>query len=49
MRQFLEKFSSRTTKPEFEIYDLGMVNNLVFLNGLGLAVLLAGMAPGRVL
>jgi len=31
MRQFLEKFASQATKPEFEIYDLGMINNLAFL------------------
>lgn len=31
MRQFLEKFATQRTKPEFEIYDLGMVNNLAFL------------------
>lgn len=31
MRQFLEKFAAQGTKPEFEIYDLGMINNLAFL------------------
>lgn len=31
MRQFLEKFADQGTKPEFEIYDLGMINNLAFL------------------
>jgi uncharacterized protein (DUF849 family) len=36
MRQFLEKFSEQKTKPEFEIYDLGMINNLAFLIEKGL-------------
>jgi uncharacterized protein (DUF849 family) len=31
MRQFLEIFASTGTKPEFEIYDMGMINNLAFL------------------
>ncbi len=31
MRQFLEKFRDQQTKPEFEIYDFGMINNLAFL------------------
>jgi uncharacterized protein (DUF849 family) len=31
MRQFLETFASQGTKPEFEIYDVGMINNLAFL------------------
>ena len=31
MRQFLEKFAVQGTKPEFEIYDAGMINNLAFL------------------
>ena len=31
MRQFLETFDKTQTKPEFEIYDTGMINNLAFL------------------
>ena len=31
MRQFLEVFATTGTKPEFEIYDMGMINNLAFL------------------
>lgn len=31
MRQFLETFVATGTKPEFEIYDMGMINNLAFL------------------
>jgi uncharacterized protein (DUF849 family) len=31
MREFLEVFSQNNTKPEFEIYDVGMLNNLAFL------------------
>ncbi|MDI9569574.1 MAG: 3-keto-5-aminohexanoate cleavage protein [Pseudomonadota bacterium] len=31
MRQFLERFALQDTKPEFEIYDFGMINNLSFL------------------
>jgi uncharacterized protein (DUF849 family) len=31
MREFLEIFASTGTKPEFEIYDMGMINNLAFL------------------
>lgn len=31
MRQYLEVFASTNTKPEFEIYDTGMINNLAFL------------------
>jgi uncharacterized protein (DUF849 family) len=31
MREFLEIFSTTGTKPEFEIYDVGMINNLAFL------------------
>ncbi len=31
MRLFLEAFNARGTKPEFEIYDVGMINNLAFL------------------
>ncbi|MBN2539273.1 MAG: 3-keto-5-aminohexanoate cleavage protein [Deltaproteobacteria bacterium] len=30
MRQFLDVFTRMETKPEFEIYDVGMINNLVF-------------------
>jgi len=35
MREFLEKFAASRTKPEFEIYDTGMINNLAFLIGKG--------------
>jgi uncharacterized protein (DUF849 family) len=31
MREFLEIFATTGTKPEFEIYDMGMINNLAFL------------------
>ena len=31
MRQFLAVFKEMETKPEFEIYDVGMINNLAFL------------------
>ena len=31
MRQFLSIFREMETKPEFEIYDVGMINNLAFL------------------
>jgi len=31
MRQFLFIFRETETKPEFEIYDVGMINNLAFL------------------
>jgi len=31
MRQFLGVFNEMGTKPEFEIYDVGMINNLAFL------------------
>lgn len=31
MRQFLTNFEASGTKPEFEIYDMGMINNLAFL------------------
>jgi len=31
MRQFLSIFREMGTKPEFEIYDVGMINNLAFL------------------
>jgi len=30
MREFLTIFSEMGTKPEFEIYDVGMINNLAF-------------------
>jgi len=30
MREFLERFDASGTKPEFEIYDVGMINNLAF-------------------
>lgn len=36
MRQFLETFETTDTKPEFEIYDMGMINNLAFLIGKGI-------------
>jgi uncharacterized protein (DUF849 family) len=36
MRQFLETFASTGTKPEFEIYDMGMINNLAFLINKGI-------------
>ena len=31
MREFLSIFREMETKPEFEIYDVGMINNLAFL------------------
>lgn len=31
MREFLQAFEQRETKPEFEIYDVGMINNLAYL------------------
>ncbi|MCD4719585.1 MAG: 3-keto-5-aminohexanoate cleavage protein [Desulfobacula sp.] len=31
MREFLEIFETTGTKPEFEIYDMGMINNLAYL------------------
>ncbi|MFZ5586716.1 MAG: 3-keto-5-aminohexanoate cleavage protein [Thermodesulfobacteriota bacterium] len=31
MRKFLEHFQASGTKPEFEIYDVGMINNLAHL------------------
>jgi uncharacterized protein (DUF849 family) len=31
MGEFLEIFAASGTKPEFEIYDMGMINNLAFL------------------
>ncbi|MGO9572046.1 MAG: 3-keto-5-aminohexanoate cleavage protein [Desulfomonilaceae bacterium] len=37
MRQFLSLMSENNTKPEFEIYDVGMINNLAYLIDNGLA------------
>ncbi len=37
MRQFLSLMSENNTKPEFEIYDVGMINNLAYLINNGLA------------
>jgi uncharacterized protein (DUF849 family) len=37
MRQYLETFEKTETKPEFEIYDTGMINNLAFLIEKGIA------------
>jgi uncharacterized protein (DUF849 family) len=31
MREFLSIFASNDTKPELELYDLGMVNNVAFM------------------
>ena len=31
MRQYIEIMRQHSTKPEFEIYDVGMINNLAFL------------------
>lgn len=36
MREFLSIFESAGTKPELELYDLGMVNNVAFMMGRGL-------------
>ncbi|MFH1153670.1 MAG: 3-keto-5-aminohexanoate cleavage protein [Pseudomonadota bacterium] len=36
MGQFLEIFAKTGTKPEFEIYDVGMINNLAFLISKGI-------------
>ena len=36
MRQFLEIFATTGTKPEFEVYDMGMINNLAFLISKGI-------------
>jgi len=36
MREFVEIFDTTGTKPEFEIYDTGMINNLAFLIGEGI-------------
>jgi len=35
LREFSQFFSKEETKPEFEIYDAGMLNNLAFLLGKG--------------
>lgn len=37
MRQFLAFMDKYDTKPEFEIYDVGMINNLAYLIDAGLA------------
>jgi uncharacterized protein (DUF849 family) len=37
MRQFLEIIYANGAKPEFEIYDVGMINNLAFLLNRGIA------------
>ena len=37
MRQYLEIIYANGAKPEFEIYDVGMINNLVFLVQKGIA------------
>ncbi len=37
MRQYLEVMYTHGTKPEFEIYDVGMINNLAFLIDKGVA------------
>jgi uncharacterized protein (DUF849 family) len=37
MQQFLEIFEKTETKPEFEIYDTGMINNLAYLIQKGIA------------
>jgi uncharacterized protein (DUF849 family) len=37
MRQYLDIIYSNGTKPEFEIYDVGMINNLAFLINKGIA------------
>ena len=31
LREFNQHFSEEATKPEFEVYDVGMINNLAFL------------------
>lgn len=36
MRQYLEIIYAHNTRPEFEIYDLGMINNLAFLLSKGI-------------
>jgi uncharacterized protein (DUF849 family) len=37
MRQYLEIIYANGAKPEFEIYDVGMINNLAFLLQKGIA------------
>ena len=37
MQEFLEIFDNTGTKPEFEIYDTGMINNLAYLIKKGIA------------
>lgn len=37
MRQYLETIYANGAKPEFEIYDVGMINNLAFLLQKGIA------------
>lgn len=37
MRQFLDFMNKYNTKPEFEIYDVGMINNLAYLINAGIA------------
>jgi uncharacterized protein (DUF849 family) len=37
MREFLSFMSENNTKPEFEIYDVGMINNLAYLINSGIA------------
>jgi len=37
MRQYLDVMYAHGTKPEFEIYDVGMINNLAFLIDKGVA------------
>ena len=36
MKEFLQIFATTGTKPEFEIYDMGMINNLAFLINKGI-------------
>lgn len=35
LREFLSIFAANETKPELEVYDLGMVNNIAFMMGRG--------------
>ena len=37
MREFLGLMHAHNTKPEFEIYDVGMINNLAYLLNSGIA------------
>ncbi len=37
MREFLGLMDANNTKPEFEIYDVGMINNLAYLLNSGIA------------